>query len=123
VDIVQLAQHAIAHLRPELAILAAKAAESAAGETAKQVVHWFRDRVKGTPAEPALHDALTHPDDERRLTILQTQLEILLEERESLRSDLAEFLANTSHSQTAVTQGDQNKIAQVSGQGHKIQIN
>lgn len=122
-DIVQLAQQAMAHLRPEMAILAAKAVESATGEAAKQLVEWFRDRFKGTPAEPALADALAHPSDERRLIILQTQLEILLEERESFRHELAGFLSKATHSQSAVIQGDQNKIAQVSGAANKVQIN
>ena len=125
-DITQLAQQATEHLRPELLILAGKAAEATATESGKQIVTWFRDRLKGNAAKAALEDAATHPESDRRLQALQTQIEILLEENESFRQELGALLADTRKSETAqqnvTTHGSNNKIGVSSGHDNIIRI-
>jgi hypothetical protein len=91
-NFVDLAQQAVQHLRPELLLLAGKTVGGAATESGKQLVSWFRAHLKSPAAQAALTDAATHPDDDRRITSLQLQIEILLEENESFRQALAAFL-------------------------------
>jgi hypothetical protein len=122
----ELAQQAIQHLRPELLLLAGKSAEGAATESGKQLISWFRDRLKSPAAQAALTEAETHPDNERRIAALQLQIEVLLEENESFRTALEKLLkdlsAFTSTHQSVTSVGDNNKIAQAAGQGNKINI-
>jgi hypothetical protein len=125
-DIAQLAQQATNYLRPELLLLAGKAVESAATESGKQIVTWFRDRLGGKSAEAALDDAAAHPEDDHRLLALQIQIEIVLEENESFRRDLLALIAShpksASMQQTANVTGNKNKIGLASGQDIKIRI-
>jgi hypothetical protein len=125
-NFVDLAHQAMQHLRPELLLLAGKTVEGAATESGKQLISWFRDHLKSPAARTALSDAAAHPDDDRRITSLQRQIELLLEENESFRQSLAAFLealpTHTITHQTATAIGDNNKIAQATGQGNKINI-
>ena len=125
-DITQLAQQATEHLRPELLLLAGKAAEATASESGKQLVTWLRDRLKGNAAKAALKDATTHPESDRRVQALQTQIEILLEENESFRQELGALLADTRKRETpqqnVVTHGSNNKTGVASGHDIKIRI-
>ena len=125
-EIAQLAQQATNYLRPELLLLAGKAVEGAATESGKQIVTWFRERLKGKAAEAALDDAAAHPEDDRRILALQMQIEFLHEENESFRRDLLALIANypksASIQQIATATGDNNKIGQASGQDIKIHI-
>jgi hypothetical protein len=120
-----IAQQATTYLRPELLLLAGKAVEGAATESGKQIVAWFRERLKGKAAEAALDDAAAHPEDDRRMLALQMQIEILVEENESFRRDLLALIANAPKSasitQNATATGG-SKIGQASGQDNKIRI-
>jgi hypothetical protein len=120
-----IAQQATNYLRPELLLLAGKAVEGAAAESGKQIVTWFRERLKGKAAEAALDDAAEHPEDDRRMLALQMQIEILVEENESFRRDLLALIANgpksASIQQNATATGG-SKIGQASGQDIKIHI-
>jgi hypothetical protein len=125
-NIGQLAQQAINHLRPELLLLAGKAAEGTATESGKQIVTWFRERLKGNAAEAALDDAVAYPENDRRIQALQTQIEILIEENESFRDGLQALLGGSQKSasapQNAAALGADNKIAQASGHDISIRI-
>ena len=125
-EIAQLAQQATNYLRPELLLVAGKAVEGAATESGKQILTWFRERLTGKAAEAALDDAAAHPEDDRRILALRTQIEILSEENESFRGDLLALIANypksASIQQIATATGDNNKIGQASGQDIKIHI-
>ena len=119
-----LAQQAIQHLRPELLILAAKGAESAATESGKQLISWFRDRLKSPAAKATLDDAVATPKDDDRIAALELQIKILLKDHvafEELSALLKHLPVNTLAHQTATATGG-SKVAQVAGPGNKVNI-
>jgi hypothetical protein len=117
-----LAQQAMQHLRPELLLLAGKSLEGAATETGKQLISWFRDHLKSPAAQASLADATAHPDDDRRISALTLQIEILLEENEGFRRELAARLrdlpAPRNTQQIATAAGG--TVIQVAGDKNKI---
>jgi hypothetical protein len=121
----ELAQQAVTLLRPELLLLAGKAAAGAATESGKQLLTWRRERVQGKPAEAALEDAAAHPDDCLRLQSLQLQIQLLIRENDSYRQQLEALLTvfpqTTTTNQVATATGG-SKIAQVFGTEHKTSI-
>jgi len=124
-NLAELARQAIVHLRPELLLLAGKAAEGAASESGKQLLSWLRERFQRTPAETVLTDTAANPEDDLRMQSLQLQIQILIRENDSYRLQLEGLLAafpqvNTTHQVASATEGS--KIAQVSGKGNKTSI-
>jgi hypothetical protein len=121
----ELAQQAVIHVRPELLLLAGKAAEAAASESGKQLLSWLRERFQGKPAEAALTDAAANPEDDLRLQSLQLQIQMVIRENDSYRRQLEDLMAafpqvHTTHQVASAT--GESKIAQVSGEGNETSI-
>jgi hypothetical protein len=131
-DIATLAQQAIAVIGPLLPLAASYAAGPAVEgffhEPGAKLYDWLTKRIKGTPAEATLDRAVAEPQNQRRLTALQLEIEDLVERDAEFKKQLAGILAEIAAAtggivatQTSTQIGNNNKSIQIAGSHNSVQ--
>ncbi|AWB07515.1 hypothetical protein A6A40_21060 (plasmid) [Azospirillum humicireducens] len=123
----EVAAATVTVLSPYLSEAGKEAAKSVGKEVAGQgfkLLGWLRDKLTGRGAE-ALTALEEKPERETRKEALTIQLREVLEDNPALLDELRALLTEETpqgHSLIQTVNGDNNKVAQVSGSGNSVSI-
>jgi hypothetical protein len=125
----ELATAAMALVGPYLVKGAEELAKKVGGEVVPRVVKQLWDAVRGKLAgKEALADVEAKPDDQRRWSALELQLEKALEADPGFRDSVAKLVSEipedkrTAIQQIANVSGDRNVTTEIAGAGNQVNV-